>query len=164
MAILKAVNSNRYTLEGVIRYITDVAAHDGKIVFYGTSGILDQYDPIREMMLFKWAYGKMGGLQYRQIILSFTKTETQNLPSEFFVRPVSAIATMLTENLGLQVVFAIHGNTENIHAHYILNSVSNDGSKLQINKRLLFLLKQEINNILRDYGLGIILMHDYDVA
>lgn len=163
MAILQVFKGRRYTLDGAIRYITDEAKHDERVFYYGTAGILDSYDPYREMQMFKWAYGKMGGLQYRQIMISFTEGETSSLPPEYFIRPIVDIANMFFINIGVQIVYAIHCNTTKIHAHFILNSVSRyGGQKIDIDKQMIFSLKVEANKILQKYGLKGILMHSIE--
>ena len=60
---------------------------------------------------------------------------------------------MLFDRYKCQIAYAVHGNTDNLHAHYVLNSVRYvDGYKLQIGPAELCQLKDKISEILDVYG------------
>jgi hypothetical protein len=150
MAILKVVPNERRSLADMIEYIRDA----GKVLFYGGVWILDMNDPLKEFWLTKWAYRKPYGIQYKQIILSFTTEESRQLSADFFLRVVKEAAMTIAVITQVQLVYAVHGNTDNVHVHFVLNSVSPwTGRKLQINNNTLVQMKLNINNILEKYTL-----------
>jgi hypothetical protein len=150
MAILKVIPSESRSLEEMIDYVYD----DGKALFINGIWILDIKDPLKEFWLDKWAFRKLSGVQYKQIILSFTTEESRQLSVNFFIRVVKEVAIVIAAITQVQMVYAVHGNTDNIHVHFVLNSVSPwTGKKLQINNHTLVQLKLNVNYILNKFGL-----------
>lgn len=154
MSILRIIPGEQYTLQGAINYISDEKRHDGKIVGYGTA-LAFRFNPARDMLICKALYGKNGGVEYKQIILSFTEAESEQYPTETFLLAFRDVMEMIVANTGCQVAYAVHTNTDNIHAHYIVNSVQYyTGNKLQLNYQTTRKLKLDINYVLKKYELS----------
>ena len=150
MAILKVIPNESRSLAGMLEYVRDA----DKVLYYDGILILDLNDPLKEFWLTKWAYGKPYGRQYKQIILSFTTEESREIPVDLFIRVVKEAAIVLAANTSVQMVYALHGNTDNVHVHFLLNSVSPwTGKKLQITNKILLQMKLGINRVLCRYGL-----------
>ena len=161
MAIFHIISDKRYTLDAAIKYITDNPKHSGKVEFY--DGVMvEPFNAALSMLLIKKIYCKEGGSQYKHFIISLEEYETpKNLnmaPSTSNGRYVpwkafSEIAWMLGQTCNCQVVYAVHTNTKHVHMHVIMNSVTFDGEKLDINYHMLIKLIQKTNEILRNRGL-----------
>ena len=52
-----------------------------------------------------------------------------------------------------QVVYAVHTNTENLHIHFIINTVGLDGKKIHMDKTFMRqVMEVEVNNLAEKYG------------
>lgn len=105
------------------------------------------------------AYNNLGGNEYVQVILSLAEAEISSQEDIMrFQQAVKDVSYMLFSQYQCQVAYAIHSNTDNLHAHFIINSVRYvDGYKLQIGKGELYRLKASIRDILYSYGFSRIL-------
>ena len=75
-----------------------------------------------------------------------------------FRQVVKNISYLLLRQYQCQVAYAIHGNTDNLQAHFIINSVRYVGGyKLKIGKSELYRLKALVSDILDSYGFSRIL-------
>lgn len=157
MSILKIEKGQRYTLSGMINYISDEATHNGDVLAEG--GVYVSNDnPLIDMELVKMLHRKKGGLQYKQIILSLEDTESEEENYGVFIDIAEQSAKAIADIIGCQVVYAVHGNTDNLHVHFIVNSVRfSDGYKLQINRDTTSLMKNTISGILEQYGFSLVL-------
>lgn len=165
MAVFRVIPGQQYTGNGMITYIYDKEVHEGLIIPFSVGA--DPANGYTDFMLTKVLYNKSGGVQYKQFMLSLTQKESIddfcNRTYEI-VKMFTDIADEIACKFGVQIMGAIHGNTDNIHAHYILNSVSFiDGHKIQISKKDLFELKSMINEYLYKLGLNPIHISDYEI-
>ena len=116
--------------------------------FFGGAGI-DILHPANSMDQVAMHFKKTTGVQLRHFILSFDPTEIRD--------PLLAnlIATSLVDHFfeKYQVVYALHENTANLHAHFIVNAVSYvDGSKYRGTKSDYYCLLRNLRRILKWYG------------
>lgn len=165
MAVFRIIPGQQYTGNGMIAYIYNKEIHDGMIIPFSVGA--DPANGYTDFILTKLLYNKPGGVQYKQFMLSLTQKETiddfYNRPYEI-IKMFTDIADEIACKFGVQIMGAIHGNTDNIHAHYILNSVSFvDGHKIQISKKDLFEIKQIINAYLHNMCLRPISISDYEM-
>jgi len=159
MAILRVIKREARTLEGMLAYVLEA----GKVLYSGGVWVLDIKEPLKEFLICKWAYRQFGGVEYKQIILSFTTEESRLLSPEYLIRVVKEAAEAIAGITAVQIIYAVHGNTDNIHAHFVLNSVSPwTGKKLQITNLSTVQMKLDINNILRKYGLKEIIIKGFE--
>ena len=83
-----------------------------------------------EMEVTKRLWGKNGGRTYKHFIQSFAKDE--NISPEQAHQIAYQLAEALPEWADFEVLIATHTDTEYLHTHFIVNSVSYvDGHKLQ---------------------------------
>lgn len=160
MATLTIYSDHRRTLDGIIKYIASNEEHNNAVHYYSGNG-LDPFRAARDMLNVKNCYGKLNGTEYLQIIVSLAENEYES-PDDLsrFIQAMTAIANMMFGRYSCQIAWAIHGNTDNLHAHFILNTVNYmNGSKFQIRKQELYNLKVIVSSILVEYGFSEILMH-----
>ena len=52
-----------------------------------------------------------------------------------------------------QVVYAVHTNTENLHIHFIINTVGLNGKKIHMDKKFMHeVLEPTVNKLAEKYG------------
>lgn len=151
MAIYRVINGKRYTLNGVIDYTRDSIRHANQIIATGGYWVSIS-NPTADMEYVKALYNKHYGKEYIHIILSLDNDEkpnqldANNLFDEY--------AHSIYISTGCQVYYSIHGNTNNLHCHYIINTVRMaDGNKIQFNFATFYALRNEADLLLFKYGL-----------
>lgn len=103
---------------------------------------------LERMETVKRFYGKEGGREYIHFVVSFKSYKDAD--TAYFM--AEKIAELY---YGFQVLFTVHVNTVNTHAHFIINSVSVvDGHKFSQSRSDLQRLKDKINSIADKYGLN----------
>ena len=117
-----------------------------------------------KVIMVKAAYNKRGGNEYVQIIVSLMEGEIICQDDVARFQSASrAIADMMFNKYCCQIAYAVHGNTDNLHAHFVINSVRYvDGYKLQLGKKELFQLKTIVSDILNQYGFSRLLYYSAD--
>lgn len=160
MATLKLYNGTNLTLDAMIKYIADDVGHEGGVLYYNAVGA-DPYRAARDMLNVKQYYGKMDGNEYIQMVLSLKEAEINSYDDiELFKSAAIEVADMLFGRYKCQTAYAIHCNSDNLHAHYVLNSVRYvDGHKLQIGPAELYQLKEIINTTILLYGFNKLLFY-----
>ncbi len=164
MAIFHKIPDTKYTLDAVIKCITDSPKHSGRVEFYG-GVMVDPYNAALSMLLIKKIYAKEGGSEYKHFIISLESRET---PRDLNMAPqlsngkyipwhaFSEIAWMMGSTCNCQAVYAVHTNTQHVHMHVVMNSVTFDGEKVDIDYKMLIQLIQKANEILQKRGLSLI--------
>lgn len=147
MAIIKIKSTNN--MKNLINYIQDDKSHDDNILYYNAIGV-DPAVAARDMQLCKMAYCKTKGLQGKHLIIALSKQEEAKIiAGNNIEKTADKIADIIYSNTGCQVAYAVHGNTDNLHIHYALNSVRiADGYKMQLNYKNKYQLEAEIKNCL----------------
>lgn len=149
MAIGK-FQKNKHPLEEELIYIRNQATHNNDIIYY--DGIAcDPYQAYDDFLLCKELWGKTTGIQSYHIIVSLEANElvSNNLPVAMFQN----IANVIHYFSRSQIAYAIHSNTKQLHAHYIVNSVSYiDGHKHDFRMNDIRTLYKSISNILVTNG------------
>lgn len=148
MSILKYFNGRNRSLSKLkdrIIYISD--PDKVKSGYVGGTGILPT-TAFQDMKTIKILHGKVIGRQYIHMVLSFDTEVTPLLANE--------VCTEILEMYRgrYQVIFAIHENTENVHGHFIINSVGVEGEKFRQSKSEMLQFRAKINLILKKYGLN----------
>jgi hypothetical protein len=111
------------------------------------------YSSYLEMMTTKQRFDKTDGVCFFHFVQSFSEEER--------ITPWQAneIARELTEKLfpGYEAVVATHSDTDNIHSHIIVNSVSyENGKKLHIGPKSIEDMRQVSDEICMKHGLSIL--------
>lgn len=122
MSIINVINgTNKYyntdAKENTIEYILDF--NKAKHGFVGGVGVSETC-PAQSMMLVSEHFNKTDGVQLRHYVVSFDKSELKN------PKIANDIACKISAYIGqlYQVVFAVHENKENLHIHFVVNTVS----------------------------------------
>lgn len=125
-------------------------------LIYGTN--ISCCYPYDEMMLVKTCYASpvmrtWQGRQFYDFVVSLTEVESVYL-ERFRGCMVSVnqfIATFCGGNY--QVIHAIHIDTENLHAHIVMNNIDiYTGARFDLNKCAFYALRAGVDSILQEFG------------
>ena len=121
--------------------------------FYTTGINCEVKDSVKQMQLVKMIYRKENGILAFHAYQSFNEGEvTPKIAHEIGVK-------LANEMWGdrFQVVVSTHLNTEHIHNHFVINSVSfKDGKKYYSNLTNTALLRKTSDEICEEYGLSVL--------
>lgn len=160
MEIVKVVNEGYHyqrDLRNLIFYVTDAKKTGG--MFFGIG--VNPYHPqmmFDQMIAVKKAYGKEadGLRQVRHIIVGF---QDQKVTSDLAFRVGYDIAGFYAGRY--QVIYGIHQNTDNLHIHFLINSVSYmDGRMFSGGWTELADFKYHVRNVLIKYGIVEMMLDD----
>lgn len=123
MATVKIVNSRYYkknSMEYVINYATNPQKTDG--IYIGSLGTnaCDPEKMINQMINVKKGFDKVDGYrQLRHFIVSFQEDEKVTVEMAYFM--AYDIARFYSDKY--QICFGVHKNTDNLHIHFVQNTV-----------------------------------------
>lgn len=150
-------NSNGYGIDRFdsIRQVMTYATNPDKTEkqFYTTGINCEVKDSVKQMQLVKMIYGKENGILAFHAYQSFNEGEvTPEIAHEIGVK-------LANEMCGdrFQVVVSTHLNTEHLHNHFVINSVSfKDGKNYYSNLTNTALLRKTSDEICEEYGLNVL--------
>ena len=127
--VLDIDNANLLTNQ--LTYVTnDVKTMDG--LYVGGRHIVDFDNATNEMMQVKEFYGKLGGRVATHGIISLDREESDpKNAGKLMLLLNDFMAELFPEH---QVVYAVHTNTENLHIHFVINTVGLDGKKIHMDR------------------------------
>lgn len=98
--------------------------------YIGTRNLVsdDIQEAVEEMMQVKKFFGKTGGRSALHGIISLPEFESDISNAERLMQLCSDVLKELFPNH--QAIFAVHTNTDDLHVHFIVNSVGLDGKKI----------------------------------
>ena len=139
----------------LLNYIRNPMATNPNLV-YG-SYVSCRY-PFDEMMIVKQCFVSpmmrtLQGRQFFHYIVSLPEEESDNV--EGFTTCMIAINQFIANYQGahFQTLHAIHLNTDNLHAHIILNNIDIfTGARLDLDLRGIYGLRNGVNDILQRHG------------
>ena len=127
--VLDIDNANLLTNQ--LTYVTnDVKTMDG--LYVGGRHIVDFNNATNEMMQVKEFYGKLGGRVATHGIISLDREESDPRNAGKLMLLLNDFMTELFPEH--QVVYAVHTNTENLHIHFVINTVGLDGKKIHMDR------------------------------
>lgn len=129
MAITKPAKGNYMNCDAVsntIRYICNCVNTD-YIGGYGVS-LYDIDCSIREFMYIKNIHHKTEGRQVRHFIVSFSPKEERKITPEIASYIGYEIAKYYSNKY--QIMFSVQVNTDNLHIHFVMNTVSYVNGKM----------------------------------
>ena len=144
-------NKDLIQLYRKLNYITDVASTQQYLIYGSAVSI---YDPYAQMLAVKQVFNQTERNAYRHCILSI-KTEDEISIANF--KHLSMEVSELLSNFygNYQVVMAVHIDSDNLHAHYVLNTINYlTGERFDLNRRRLIELKYRVNEILNKYNIS----------
>jgi hypothetical protein len=125
IAIVKPVKVRRGNLAGlraVIGYVKDEAKTDGGRLVYMSGGSGMAGREFQDMLLTKNLFGKTAGRQYAHFVQSFHDKDP--ITPELAFQIGKEYIASLEQLRDFQVLMAVHTGTDNMHIHYIINSVN----------------------------------------
>ena len=150
-------NSSGYGMDRFdsIRQVMTYATNPDKTEkqFYTTGINCEVKNSVKQMQLVKIIYGKENGILAFHAYQSFNEGEvTPEIAHEIGVK----LANEMWRDR-FQVVVSTHLNTENLHNHFVINSVSfKDGKKYYSNLTNTALLRKTSDEICEEYGLSVL--------
>lgn len=151
MSILKYGNGKNRginSLKQAVDYILNPEKTDLELV--AGNGV-DSGQAARDMETIQTLHGKNSGRAFIHYIISFDR----GVPKEIAYAVAEQCASYYAEDY--QYIMAVHTNTENVHAHIVLNAVNvHTGNKFSQSKGDMLRYREYVNRILREYGLPVI--------
>ena len=137
-------------LKNQLMYVTDeIKTVDG--LYVGGRHIMDFDNATSEMMQVKEFYGKLDGRVAMHGIISLSEEESDP-------RNAGKLMLLLNEFMERifsehQVVYAVHTNTENLHVHFVVNTVGLDGKKIHMDRSFMKkTFEPTLNQLAEKYG------------
>ena len=149
MAIIKFIGNNRRTLYGQVEYLKDPKKTSSEYS-YGF-GVNPDF-ATEDMRTIKLLYHQEDGRQYKQFILSFDSQEQNELATDKLMEIGVKIGHYYSNTY--QILMTAHFDTDNLHLHYLINSVNiHTGQKFTSGRLDLHKFKLYINEILKNYNM-----------
>lgn len=146
LKFINGKNTDPNDLKSVLEYVGDKAKTTPEL-----SGgyCCDSKFPYDDMLVTKQLHRKTDGKQYEHYVVSFNPDDAIDAETAFNV--VSDIVRHYNRN---QSFWAVHTNTEHLHAHVVMNSVSSKGNKFRQWKPQLNDFRGYINTVCKKYGIN----------
>lgn len=134
------------------RYIeNDIKTISGALVSSRNLSTTDISEAVRDMMEVKKFFGKTDGRAALHGIISLPETESNKNNSSALLQLCNDVLAELFPDH--QAIFAVHTNTENLHVHFIVNSVGLNGRKIHQPKMFMKQVVQPcVNKYAKKYG------------
>jgi len=122
-----------------------------KKLYVGSRHITDISNATEEMMQVKQYFGKLDGRLALHGVISLDETESD-------IKNAGKLMMLMADYLdsvfpGHQAVYAVHTNTENLHVHFIVNTVGLDGKKIHMDDKFMKnVCQKEVNRLALKYG------------
>ena len=130
-ASAKVLSEGSLQVGNQLSYVmNDIKTINGLLV--GGRHISDFHNATKEMMDIKEFYGKTDGRVATHGVISLDENESG-------IENAGKLMLLLDDLMkdvfpNYQVVYAVHTNTENLHVHFIINTVGLDGKKIHMDK------------------------------
>lgn len=133
-----------------LSYVTnDVKTLEG--LYVGCRHISDIKNATNEMMQVKEFHGKLGGRVALHGIISLDAAESDKKNAGKLMMLLNDLLEEIFPNN--QAVYAVHTNTENLHIHFILNTVGLNGMKIHMDKSFMSkVFEPALNRLAEKYG------------
>ncbi|MDO5292763.1 MAG: relaxase/mobilization nuclease domain-containing protein [bacterium] len=120
-------------------------------LYIGTRHISEFQNATNEMMQVKEFYGKLDGRVATHGVISLDEAESDpKNAGKLMLLLDDLMKQVFPEN---QVVYAVHTNTENLHIHFILNTVGMDGKKIHMDHNFMKkVFEPTLNGLAEQYG------------
>jgi len=133
-----------------LHYVTnDLKTLEG--LYVGGRHIIDMDNAVNEMLQVKQYFGKMEGRVALHGMISLDQEESDEKNAGKLMELVDELMSVVFPDH--QCVYAVHTNTENLHVHFILNTVGLDGKKIHMDKEFMKKIMQpNLNRLAEKYG------------
>ena len=120
-------------------------------LYVGCRHISDISHATDEMMQIKEFYGKLDGRVATHGIISLDASESDPKNAAKLMELLNELMESIFPKH--QVVYAVHTNTENLHIHFIINTVGLDGKKIHMDKSFMRqVMEVKVNQLAEKYG------------
>lgn len=147
---IRIADSSQFQMGNELTYVmNDIKTVDG--LYVGARHITDIKNATEEMMQIKEFYGKLDGrvATHGVISLDVTESDPKNA-GKLMLLLDELMQKVFPDN---QVVYAVHNNTENLHIHFILNTVGLYGKKIHMDNDFMSkVLEPAVNELAEKYG------------
>lgn len=147
---IRISDSSQLQMGNELTYVmNDIKTVDG--LYVGARHITDIKNATEEMMQIKEFYGKLDGRVATHGVISLDVTESNpKNAGKLMLLLDELMQKVFPDN---QVVYAVHTNTENLHIHFILNTVGLDGKKIHMDNDFMSkVLEPAVNELAEKYG------------
>lgn len=129
--------------------VNDIKTVEG--LYIGGRHILDYYHATNEMVQVKEFFGKMDGRVAVHGVISLDEEESdEQNAGKLMLLLDEVMEKVFPEH---QVVYAVHTNTENLHVHFVINTVGLNGKKIHMDKDFVKgMLQPVVNEMAVKYG------------
>lgn len=163
MAIVQVQKGSCGTVLDLYSEILYVARYEDCIPNYVMGFNVTPYGVMEEMARVKMVYGNSIGRQFYHLVISLEPGEKCQENSNALKLAGHLIGMYLADNQCLgrtQVLLALHQNTGKDHFHAVINNVDlNTKRRIDLDKRALYTLKQDISQILQCCGYAAVLYY-----
>ena len=127
-------------------------------LYVGCRHISDIKNATEEMMQVKRFFGKLDGRVATHGVISLDATESDSKNAGKLMLLLSDVMKdVFPDN---QVVYAVHTNTENLHIHFIINTVGLNGVKIHMDKKFMReVLEPAVNKYAEKYTFPVSYIH-----
>lgn len=143
-----------YTLKNTMKNVIGYVSNDVKTVkgaYIGYKYILDEKSIPNEMMAIKAFYGKDTGRNALHGIISLDADESDINNAGKLMMLCSEFLQEVYPNH--QAIYAVHTDTDNLHVHFVVNTVGLDGKKIHMDKGFMRNVFQvNLNKLALKYG------------
>ena len=120
-------------------------------LYVGGRHISDIKHATEEMMQVKEFFGKMDGRVATHGIISLDASESDPRNAGKLMQLLNDLMESIFPEH--QVVYAVHTNTENLHIHFIINTVGLDGKKIHMDRKFMReVMEPTVNTLAEKYG------------
>lgn len=138
--------NNEDALDGVIPYVIHSQNNIHNLAFGFGCNIKNC---IEQFKIIKQVYGKCEGRQLRHFIVSFAKSENIDSQDAFYIG--YEVCQYYSDRY--QIIYGLHENTDDLHIHFVMNTVSYvDGKMYREGYSDFNTLKALVDNIVAKYN------------
>lgn len=120
-------------------------------LYVGGRHISDIKHATEEMMQVKEFFGKMDGRVATHGIISLDASESDPRNAGKLMQLLNDLMESIFPEH--QMVYAVHTNTENLHIHFIINTVGLDGKKIHMDRKFMReVMEPTVNTLAEKYG------------
>ena len=163
MAIVQVQKGSCSTVLDLYGEILYMARYEDSVPNYVIGFNVTPYGVMEEMARVKMAYGNSIGRQFYNLVISLEPGEKCRENSNALKLAGHLIGMYLADNQCLgrtQVLLALHQNTGKDHFHAVINNVDlNTKQRINLDKKTLYTLKQDISQILQCCGYAAVLYY-----
>ena len=142
---INGVNNNRSDFKGKIEYIRDPQKTNEKLI--GSICCSKKY-PYNDMLSTKRLFRQINGKQYEHYVIGFSPRD--KIDCDNALRVIRDISGYFK---GHQSIFALHTNTDNLHAHVVMNNINCNGKRFRQWKPQLEDFKSYVNTVCLKYNI-----------